>query len=101
APMNGAVECLTGKCLLMDTAIGRAIKEAADAVLQLSDDTRCVGDQRPGELLIVDETAPANRVLEMRLERIGRVEHGVIAALHHPRAATLAEQPFRDDCDVQ
>src|SRR5256885_9719281 len=41
------------------------------------------------------------RVEQVRLERIGRSEHGVVASLDHPRAAGSAEQALDDDPDAQ
>ena len=42
-----------------------------------------------------------NCVLEVAVEGIGWVEHGVVAALHHARTAALAEQPFDHNSDVE
>src|SRR5262249_1767019 len=41
------------------------------------------------------------RVEQMRLERIGWSEHGVVATLDHARAAGAAEQPLDHDADAQ
>src|SRR5437667_86136 len=45
--------------------------------------------------------APVERVGEVRLERVGRREHGVVAALHHARAARAAEESLDHDADGQ
>ena len=78
-----------------------AVEEAADARLELVDDARRVVDERPGELLVVEELAALERVLEMQIDRVARIEHGVVAALDHPRAAGPADRALADDGDLQ
>ena len=89
--MDGAVEGLPGEGLLMDVAVGRAVEKAADAVFELAHDLRRVADERPSQVLVVEEGAALDGVLEMRLYGIVRMKDDVIAALHHARAAALAE----------
>src|SRR5229473_1775202 len=45
------------------------------------------GDERPDELLVVDEAAARERVEQVRLEGVGLGEDRVVAALHHAGAA--------------
>src|SRR5439155_1838793 len=101
ALVNCAVVGLAGERLLVDVAVGPPIEEAAVARLELEDAGGRFGDQRPHQLLIVDEAAALERVEQVRLERIGRSEHGVVASLDHPRAAGAAEQALDDDPDAQ
>jgi hypothetical protein len=81
----------------VDPPLGGAIEEAAVARLELEHAAGRLDDEGPHQLLIVDPAAAGKRVEEMRVERIGFGEHGVVAALNHPRAPGAAEQPFDDD----
>ena len=54
----------------------------------------------PGEFLVVEELAAFDRVVEMFVEGVGRVENAVVAALHHARAAGLAYETFHGDDDA-
>src|SRR5439155_1284069 len=94
-------EALSAEPAKIRYIVGPPIEEAAVARLELEDAAGRFGDQRPHQLLIVDEAAALERVEQMRLERIGRSEHGVVAALDHPRAAGAAEQALDDDPDAQ
>src|SRR5262249_49948066 len=85
--VHRAVVSLAGERLLVDVTVGRPIEKAAVARLELENATGRFGDQRPHELLIVDPPAAFERVEQMRLERIGWSEHGVVAALDHARTA--------------
>ena len=93
----GAVVALAGERLLVDAPLGRAIEEAAVARLQLQHAPRRLRDQRPHQLLVVDEAAALQRVGQVGVERVGRGEDRVVAALDHARAAGAAEQPLHDD----
>src|SRR5262249_25221996 len=84
-----------------DVTVGRPMEKAAVARLELENATGRFGDQRPHELLIVDPPAAFERVEQMRLERIGWSEHGVVAALDHARTAGAAQQPLDHDADAQ
>src|SRR6266446_7472239 len=90
---------LTGERLLMDPSPGRPIEEAAVARLELEHPRRSFHDEGPHELLVVDPAAAGERVEEVRVERVGLGEHGVVAALHHARAAGAAQQSLDDDGD--
>ena len=99
--MHGAVEALAGERLLVDRAVGVAVEEAADAVFELDDAVGRIVHQRPGEFLVVEELAAFDRVVEMLVEGVGRVEHAVVAALDHARAADLADEAFHGDDDLE
>ena len=57
--------------------------------------------QRPGQILVGQPLAALDRVHEVALDRIARGERDVVAALHHARAAALAEQPLDRDGDLR
>jgi len=95
--VNGPVVRLAGEGLLVDAAVGVPVEKAAVATFQLQHAPRRLGDESPDELLVVDPAAARQGVEEVRIEGVGRGEHGVVAALDHPRAAGAAEQPFDDD----
>ena len=101
ALVHGAIERLPGERLLVDRAVGIAIEEAAELVFELVNALDRAGDERPRELLIGEPLAAFDRVHEMTLDRIGRRQRDVVAALDHARAAALAEQPLDGDRDVQ
>src|SRR5439155_700827 len=92
---------LAGEGLLMDPSLGRAVEEAAVARFELEHSPGRLHDQRPHELLVVDPAAARERVEEVRVERVGRRQHGVVAALHHARAARAPQQSLDDDRDGQ
>ena len=52
ALVHGAVEGLPGERLLMHGAVGIAVEEAAELVLELADALGAVVDQQPRELLV-------------------------------------------------
>ncbi len=99
--MNGAVEALAGERFLVDRAVGVAVEEAADEVFELDDAVGRVVHQRPGELLVIEELAAADGVVEVLLEGVGRVEDAVVSALDHARAAGLADEAFHGDDDAR
>ena len=92
ALVDGAVEGLAGEGLLVDAAVGVAVEEAAQLVLQLADALDRLGDERPGEVLVRQPLPALDRVHEVALDRVARGERHVVAALDHARAAALAEQ---------
>src|SRR5690606_40167567 len=55
--------------------------------------------QRPGELLMRQPLAALDGIHEVALDRVALVQGNVVAALDHPCAATLPEQPLRGDGD--
>ncbi len=85
--VDGAVEALAGERFLVDRAVGVAVEEAADAVFELDDAVGRIVHECPGELLVVEELAAADRVVEVFVEGVGRVEDAVVSALDHARAA--------------
>ena len=101
ALVHGAVEGLPGERLLVDRAVGVAVEEAAELVLELVDPLDRAVDERPREILVGQPLAAFDRVHEMALDRIARRERDVVAALDHPRAAAFAEQALDGDRDVQ
>ncbi len=101
ALVHGAVEGLSGERLLVDRAVGIAVEETAELVLQLADARARLVDQQPCEVLIVQPGAAVDRVHEMALDGIARRQRHVVAALHHARAAAFAEQALDRDGDVE
>jgi len=99
--MHGAVECLSGKCLLMHRAVGIAVEKATELVLEFTDPHLRAGDQHPCEVLIVQPLAAFDRVHEVALDRVARRKRDVVAALHHTCAAAFAEQTFDRDRDIE
>src|SRR5437870_3682954 len=99
--MNRTIEGLAGERLLVNAAVGATIEEAADNGLELIDHRWRVADERVGELLVVDELSTLERVGEMFVQGISRIENGVVPALHHARAAAFANQPFGSKDDAQ
>ena len=99
--VHGAVEGLPGERLLVHGAVGIAVEEAAEFVLQLADTHLRLGDECPGEILVVEPAAPLDRVHEMTLGRIAGGQRHVVAALHHAGAAAFAEQALHRDGDVE
>src|SRR3989454_7403065 len=95
------VVALAGEGLLVDPALARPVEEAAVAPLELERAAGRLGDERPDELLVVDEAAARERVHEVRLERVGLGEDRVVAALHHARAAGAPEEALDDDRDAE
>src|SRR6058998_733965 len=87
ALVDRPVVALAGEGLLVDPALARPVEEAAVAPLELERAAGRLGDERPDELLVVDEAAARERVEQVRLERIGLGEDRVVAALHHAGAA--------------
>ena len=99
--MHGAIEGLARERLLMNGAVRIAVEEAADVVFKLADTRRRGADQQPGELLVVEPGTALDRVHEMALDGVVRGERDVVAALHHARAAALAEQTLHRDGHVE
>src|SRR5690606_34744179 len=101
ALVHRAIEALPGEGLLVNGAVGVAVEEAAELVLQLPYTLYRDGHERPGELLVVQPLPAFDGVHEVALDRVlGRQRH-VVAALNHARAAALAEQPFDRDGDIE
>ena len=101
ALVHGAVEGLPGEGLLMHGAVGIAVEEATELVLQFADAFRRGAHQQPREILVVEPAAALDRVHEMALDRIARRQRDVVAALHHAGAAAFAEQALHGDGDVE
>ena len=101
ALVDRAIVGLAGERLLVDPPLGRAVEEAAVARFELEHAPGRLHDQGPHELLIVDPAAAGERVEQVRVERVGLGQHGVVAALHHARTARASEQALHDDGDGQ
>jgi hypothetical protein len=101
ALVHGAIETLPGEGLLVHRAIRIAVEEAAQLVLELVDALHRERHQLPGEILVRQPLAALDRVHEVPLDRIARRKRDVVAALHHARAAALAEQALHRDRDRQ
>ncbi len=101
AAMYGAAEVLRRERLLVDRAVGVAVEEAAHPCLQLVDNAGSVLNERPRQLLIVDVPAALERVGVVQIERVARVEHGIVAALHHDGATGPADDPLAHERDAQ
>ena len=97
ALVNRAVEGLAGEGLLVQRAVGVAVEEAADLVLEFADAHRRGLAQPPGDLLMGQPLAAGDGVHEMALDRIAGAERHIVAALHHAGAAGLAEQALDGD----
>ena len=67
--VDGAVESLPGKGLLVHGAVRIAIEETAEFGLQFADALGRGLDQEPGEVLVVEPAAAFDRVHEMALDR--------------------------------
>src|SRR5258705_10761612 len=92
ALVHRAIERLAGEGLAMQRAVGVAIEEAADLVLQFVDTLDRLGHERPGKGLVWQPLAALDRVHEVPLDRIPRIEGDVLAALHHARESGVAEK---------
>ena len=101
ALVHRAVERLSGERLLVDRAVGIAVEEAAELVLELVDALDRAGHERPREVLVRQPLAAFDRVHEVPLDRVALRQRDVVAALDHPRAAALAEQALDRDRDVE
>src|SRR6185312_4881161 len=90
ALMHGAVESLTGESLLMHRTVGIAVEKTAELVFKLSNAHLRLGDEGPGEILIIQPLAAFNRVHEMPLDGVAGRQRNIVAALHHARAAAFS-----------
>src|SRR5439155_6488418 len=99
--VHRAIETLPRERLLVERAVGVAIEETTELVLQLVHALDRTGHQRPGEILIGEPCATLDRVHEMALDRVARTERDVVAALDHARATALSEQALDRDRDRQ
>jgi hypothetical protein len=101
ALVDGAVEGLSREGLLVQGAVGVAVEEAAELVLELAHALHGDAHERPGELLVRQPRAALDRVHEVALDRIAGGERDVVAALDHARAAALPQEPLDRDRDVE
>ena len=100
SPVHRAVETLAREGLLVDVTPAVTVEEATE-LLQFGDDPGRVIDQHPSQFLVVDERTALDGVFEVLLERVVGVQHGVVAALHHPGAAALPYLPLGHHDDMQ
>ena len=101
ALVHRAIEALPGEGLAVQRAVGVAIEETADLVLQFAHPLDGGCDQRPGQLLMRQPFAALDRVHEMALDRVAGIDRHVVAALHHAGAAAFAEEALTRDRDVE
>ena len=94
ALVNGAIEALAGERLLMERAVGVAVKKAAMNVLELVHPLDGTADEGPGELLVGQPFAALDGVHKMALDRVAFPERHIVAALDHTRAAAFAHEPL-------
>ena len=99
--VDGAVEALARECLGVQRAIGIAVEEAADLVLELAYPLDGALDQAPCQVLARQPLAAFDGVHEVTLHRVASRQRDVVAALHHARAAALAEQALDRDGHAQ
>ncbi len=99
--VDGAVEGLARERLLVDRAVGVAIEEAAELVLELAHALDRFGHERPREVLVRQPLAALDRVHEVALDRVSGRQRHVVSALDHARAAALAEQALHRDGDAE
>src|SRR5215470_8035301 len=85
----------------MDAPIGMLVKIAAVFVFEFENNLRSFVCQNPCQVLIIEETAGANRVFEVSLDGVRWVQRGVEAALHQARTTTLSKQSLHHNGDVQ
>ena len=102
ALVHGAVEGLAGEGLAVQRAVGVAVEEAADLVLELVHAldgavvTSVQASSWSGSHL-----PPSMVSMKWRSTESPRIERDVVAALHHARAAAFAEQALAGDGDVE
>jgi hypothetical protein len=101
ALVDRPVEALAGKGLLVEAAVGVAVEEAAELVLQLLDSFDGAFHQPPGQVLTRQPFAADDGVHEVPLQGVARGERDVVAALDHTGAAALAEQSLDGDGDLE
>ena len=98
--VHRAIGGLARKRLLVQRAIGIAVKETAYLVFQLANAHHSLFAQPPGHILIGQPFAAIDRIHKVPLDRIAAAKRNVIAALHHPCAAALSDQPFDSNRDL-
>ena len=101
ALVHGTVKRLACKRLLVDGAVGVAVKKTAQFVFEFVYAFHRAGNQLPCKVLVGQPFTPFNGVHEMALDRITFSQRDVVAALHHARAAAFAKQPFHGNGNGQ
>src|SRR3972149_851417 len=101
ALVDGAVKSLSRKGLLVNGAVGIAIEEAAERVLELAHARGRIVHQETGKILVVQPAAALDGIHEMAFDAVAGSERDVVAALHHAGAAAFPEQTFDRDGDVE
>src|SRR6185437_8503195 len=101
ATVHRAVEALACKGFLVDPTIFTPIEEAPDTSLELVNYAWRIADQRPGEFLVIEVLPAVERVGKMQLKRIGWIEDGVVATLHHASATRATDGTLAQQGDVE
>src|SRR5262245_22450646 len=99
--VNCSIERLTCERLLMNASIRMAIEITAVPILQFLNHVGSARHQRPHQFLIVEEAPCGDRVLEMTLNRIGRIQHRIESSLDEPGTSTLSEKGLDHNRDIE
>ena len=99
--MDRAIKCLTGKCLLVNRAIGIAIKKTSQLVFKLMNALNRLRNQSPCQVLIGKPFAAFDGVHKVPLDRVALGNCNVVSTLNHACAAAFTQKPLycnRDRC---
>jgi hypothetical protein len=94
-------ESLPREGFSVQRAVGVAVEEAADLVLELVHALDRLFHQHPGERLVGQPLAALDGVHEMPFHRVAGIERDVVATLNHARAAAFSEQALGGDRHLQ
>ena len=92
--VHSPVEGLPGERFLMNCTVRVAIKETAVPVFEFPNPSRCVRNQGPGKVLVIDPFAAFDGVAKVRFNRIAFAQNNVVTTLNHSGTARLADQPL-------
>src|SRR3972149_4443512 len=88
ALVDGAVKSLSRRGRLGSAAVGIAIEEAAERVLELAHARGRIVHQEPGKILVVQPAAALDGIHEMAFDAVAGSERDVVAA-PRPRGPPL------------